>query len=250
MNCKRYWLRGECRHCKESVLKAFGITSCMSSEIKPWTLTFLWNVTNELFTLLVFWMPVVYGILFIFDRVEPGVPAVDEPKFIVFYSMLMILFTKFCFNCKSDTPFVSVKANGTMATVQQHCKCCGKDYKWHSQPFILGRYPAGNILLSFGTLMAGASISKLLLICKHMGLSVFSARTFFHHQTKFLFPVIIKHWTNCTDTMIRKLKDIPKGSWCGDGSFDSMGHSAKFGTYSMFSANLCKIVHFELVQVW
>lgn len=173
----------------------------------------------------------------------------DEPKFIVFYTMLMTLFSKFCFNCKSDLPSVSMKVHGTMATVDQECKICGNSYKWHSQPLVLGRYPAGNILLSFAVLMAGGSISKVLLIFKHMGLSVYSARTFFRHQTKFLFPVILKHWTSCRNNMIRMLKNIHNASWCGDGRFDSMGHNAKFGVYSMFSADLSKIVHFELLQV-
>lgn len=173
----------------------------------------------------------------------------DEPKFIVFYSMLLALFSKFCFNCKSDEPLVSMKEYGTMVTVEQHCKKCCKMYRWQSQPLVLGKYPAGNILLSFSVLMAGGSISKILLIFKHMGLAVYSARTFFRHQTKFLFPVILKHWTTCRNTMIGQLKKVPRASWCGDGRFDSMGHNAKYGAYSMFSANLSKIVHFELLQV-
>ena len=41
------------------------------------------------------------------------------------------------------------------------------------------------------------SISKVLLIFKHMGLVIYSARTSFRHQTKFLFPVILKH---CMDS--------------------------------------------------
>lgn len=173
----------------------------------------------------------------------------DEPKFIVFYTMLVTLFSKFCFNCKSDLPSVSMKVHGTMATVDQQCKTCGVGYKWHSQPLVIGRYPAGNILLSFAILMAGGSISKVLLIFKHMGLAVYSARTFFRHQTKFLFPVILRHWTNCRNAMIRTLKNVSNASWCGDGRFDSMGHNAKYGVYSMFSADLSKIVHFELLQV-
>ena len=163
--------------------------------------------------------------------------------------MLLTLFTRFCFNCKSDLPSVSMKVYGTMVMVEQECKTCGKGFKWHSQPLVLGKYPLGNILLSFSVLTSGGSISKVLLIFKHMGLAIYSARTFFRHQTKFLFPVILKHWTDSRESLIRQLKKIPSASWCGDGRFDSMGHNAKFGVYSMFSANLSKIVHFELLQV-
>ena len=72
-----------------------------------------------------------------------------------------------------------MKKNGTMVTVQQHCKNCQSNFTWRSQPFVLGNYPAGNILLSFSVLMAGASISKLRLVFKHFGIQVYEARTFF-----------------------------------------------------------------------
>lgn len=58
--------------------------------------------------------------------------------------------------------------------------CTGKPFKWRSQLFVLGKYPAGNILFSFSVLMAGASISKVLLVFKHMGLSAYEARTYYH----------------------------------------------------------------------
>lgn len=44
---------------------------------------------------------------------------------------------------------------------------------------VLGKYPAGNIILSFAILMAGASVSKVLLVFKHMGLCVYNVRTFY-----------------------------------------------------------------------
>ncbi len=105
---------------------------------------------------------------------DPGTSSTDEPKFIVFYSMLLSIFSLFCFKCKYDSPSVTMKVYGTMASVHQRCNHCGETFKWHSQPLVLGRHAAGNILLSFATLMAGASISKLLLVFKHMGVAVYS----------------------------------------------------------------------------
>ena len=35
----------------------------------------------------------------------------------------------------------------------------------------------------------------------------------------------------------------------GDGRHDSMGHSAKFGAYSLFCCNTSQILHVSLVQV-
>jgi len=42
------------------------------------------------------------------------------------------------------------------------------------------------------------------------------------------------------------MKDVV---WSGDGRYDSMGHSAKFGVYTVFCCTLMKIVHFELLRV-
>ena len=112
-----------------------------------------------------------------------------------------------------------------------------------------GRYPAGNVLLSFSVLMAGASISKILLVFRHMGLSVFTARTFFFHQKNFLFPAVLKYWEHYQATLIAEVKNLKNVVWSGDGRFDSMGHSAKYGVYSMFCNTILKVVHFELLQV-
>lgn len=143
-----------------------------------------------------------------------------------------------------------MERNGTMVTVVQHCNVCqGKPFTWRSQPFVLGRYPAGNILLSFAVLMAGASISKVLLVFKHMGLAAYSPRTFFYHQNRFVFPTILLYWETYQQSLIQSLKNIGETVWCGDGRFDSMGHSAKYGAYTMFCTTILKIVHFDLLQV-
>ena len=187
-----------------------------------------------------------------YQRVEKNTPLENEPKFLVFYSMLLSLFSMFCFRCKSTNPKVEIKPNGTMVTVIQHCKhCLGNPFTWKSQPYhpVLGRYPVRNILLSFAVLLAGASISKVLLVFRHMGLCAYTTRTYFEHQKKFLFPVILHHWEIYRAALINQLKTTRDVVWSGDGRFDSMGHSAKYGAYTMFCATIMKIVHFELLQV-
>ena len=71
--------------------------------------------------------------------------------------------------------------------------------------------------------MAGASFGKLLLVSRHMGLSVYEARTFFYHQSRFLFPAILKYWETYQSLLMNKLKDMKDVVWSGDGRFDSMG---------------------------
>lgn len=97
--------------------------------------------------------------------------------------------------------------------------------------------------------MAGASVSRVLLVLKHMGLAVFSLRTYFLHQRKFLFPVVLHYWEEYRVKLLDQLKGIPGAVWSGDGRFDSMGHNAKYGTYTMLSCDLMKIVHFDILQV-
>ena len=189
---------------------------------------------------------------FSFKRVEKNTSLESEPKFLVFYSMLLSLFSMFCFRCKAGKPKVEMKQTGTMVTVLQYCKYCeGNPFTWRSQPYhpVMGRYPAGNILLSFAVLLAGASISKVLLVFRHMGLCTYSIRTYFAHQKKFVFPSILHHWETYRAALIDQLKVTKDVVWSGDGRFDSMGHSAKYGAYTMFCSTIMKIVHFELLQV-
>lgn len=171
-----------------------------------------------------------------------------EPKFIVFYSNLLALFSMFCFTCKADKPRVNMKKNGTAVSVQQECLHCHKSFQWSSQPLILTKFPAGNILLSFAILVSGASISKVLLVFKHMGLSVYNIRTFFRHQSNLLLPSIARYWESYQQALFNKWKQSDN-TWSGDGRFDSMGHSAKYCSYTFMNCTALKIGHFELLQV-
>ena len=131
--------------------------------------------------------------------------------------------------------------NGTMVTVRQKCAKCIEGYVWTSQRMMPhGKYPAGNVLLSLAILMAGASIRKILLVFRHMGVVCYTARTF-------LFPAI-HHWESYQTDLVNKVKDLKDVVWAGDGRYDSMGHSAKYGAYTMLCTTIMKIVHFELVQ--
>lgn len=119
-----------------------------------------------------------------------------------FFSKLPCLFSLFCSKCKGDKAKVTMKQRGTMVIVNQYCLTSGDNsYSWKSQPMMFnGRYPAGNVLLSFSVLTAGASISKILLVFKHMGLSAYNARTFF-------FP--LKNFVSCCPQLLGVLSSSP-----------------------------------------
>jgi len=163
---------------------------------------------------------------FYFCSMDPDTPEYNEPKFIVFYQMLLNLVNLFCFNCKWDGPIASMKRDGTM-TVTQSCTNCNEKSVWRSQSLVLGKYPAGNILLSFAVLMAGASINKILLVFRHTGLHAYTAHTFFRHQRSYLFPNVLHYWETYRMKLVEKLKSMKDMAWSCDGRFDSMGHSPK-----------------------
>ena len=76
----------------------------------------------------------------------------------------LVLLFQFCHLCLFPKPNVAVTQTGTMLTIVSECSNCGESYTWKSQPDLMGRFPAGNLLLSFATLCAGASIRKVLLV--------------------------------------------------------------------------------------
>ena len=148
--------------------------------------------------------------------------------------MLLSLFSLFCFKCKKETPTLEMSQTGTLVRVTQLCNQCKSPFTWSSQPLVLGQFPAGNILLSFATLASGSSISKLLLLFRHMGLCCYQARTFFRHQKKFIFPSIVHHWERYREAMLDALRPTKNLIWSGDGRFDSMGHNVNMAFIQCF----------------
>lgn len=117
----------------------------------------------------------------------------EEPKAIVFLSKLLILFQS-CNLCFASNPLLSISQSGTMLTIKSTCSKCNDVFTWTSQPHMLGKFPAGNLLLSFAILCSGASINKVLLMFQHMGILVYHYPTYYYHQRHLLVPSIVKYW--------------------------------------------------------
>ncbi len=64
-----------------------------------------------------------------------------------------------------------------------------------------------------------------------------------------LFPGIFIYWKKYQAGLIEKAQQKDKVVLAGDARHDSMGHSAKYGVYSMFSCPDNGVIHFEQVQV-
>lgn len=167
----------------------------------------------------------------------------EEPKGIVFVSKLLLLF-QFCHLCFFSKPKVSVKQTGTMLTVETQCSNCGESNIWRSQPDLLGKF----LLLSLAILCAGASVRKVLLVFRHMGMLVCHEPTYYYHQRHLLFPCIVSFWRRYQRKLMDRIKN-KEVVLAGDGRHDSMGHSAKYGTYTIFCCTIGLIIHIVLVRV-
>ena len=94
-------------------------------------------------------------------------------------------------------------------------------------------------------LTSGITISQRLLMFKHVSLCSISMRTYFYQQKNLLFPAVLTHWERYQSTLIEKVKLAMDVQWSGHSHFYSMGHSAKYGSYTMFCNTISKIVHLK-----
>ena len=174
-------------------------------------------------------------------------PDDKERKFIIFESALLQLFA-ICVACHDASASAVVSAIlGTMIVVEQTCKTCGNKWRWISQKKI-GDIPAGNLLLSSAILFTGALPRKTLQVLRVMGVAVMTPATFFIHQKKYLRTAVQRVWAYQTRKLLSELKgtDLILG---GDGRSDSMGHCAKYGTYTLMELNVNKVIYINTVQV-
>lgn len=173
-----------------------------------------------------------------------------ERKFIIFFSSLLHLLSWCCCPaCGHKDLSRTDHVSGTLLIISLMCKSCGKLSTWHSQPYV-GNYPSGNILLSAATLFAGSTIRKTLKVLQHIGVAVYTAKTFFSHQKDILHPVIKDLWTERQAWILASLQGHERKLVCGgDGRADSPGHSAKYGTYTIIELQERCIIDLQIVQV-
>lgn len=128
------------------------------------------------------------------------------------------------------------------------CEKCNQVFSWESQPKLLGKFPAGNLLLSLAVLCAGASMKTILLVFQHVNVLAYHEASYYYHQRRLLIPTIVTFWRSYKQKIIDSLagKEV---ELAGDGRHDSMGHSAKFCTYSIFCCTIGLIIDVILVQV-
>jgi len=175
------------------------------------------------------------------DKCQPH----KEPKYIVFHNKLLLLLS-ICLTCYSTDVQLYQKLSGCMLIVFIKCLCCKTLREWRSQPEIKGT-PYGNVLLSGSILFTGALPSKVIRLLTSLSIACISPRTFFRHQQRYLHQVVSEIWLSKRDSYLVELKDeqLIVG---GDGRCDSMGHCAKYGSYTAIELTNNKVLTVELVQ--
>ncbi|XP_078355354.1 uncharacterized protein LOC144639969 [Oculina patagonica] len=136
-----------------------------------------------------------------------------------------------------------MKQAGTMITIETKCSACKQIFTWKSQSLLLGKFRVGNLLLSLAILCAGTP----LLVFRHMGVLMYNKPAYYYHQRHLLIPTVVSFWRDYQKKLLDSLKD-KEVVLAGDGRNDSMGHSAKYGTYTIFCCTIGLIIHIVLVR--
>ena len=85
---------------------------------------------------------------------------------------------------------------------------------------------------------------------KFMNVASISERTFYHHTSSCLNPVVIQQWKGHQQDLLNSFLEKDNGLiLTGDGRCDSPGYSAKFGSFTLTEQKINRVVDFQLVQV-
>ncbi|KAI4826169.1 hypothetical protein KUCAC02_021810, partial [Chaenocephalus aceratus] len=190
------------------------------------------------------------------DYMEELLPGASpqRQKYVVDEERLLNLFT-ICRVCcvRGATKFISAKS-GTLITVEQYCRFCDTTSSWTSQPKE-GLIAEGNISLSCAILYAGAVPHKVIRVLNFWGVQTYSKETYFYHQKQYLHGAVRRVWEKQHSVNLSQLHK--HSSFAGDARCDSMGHSAKYGSYSLQDtylqkklAKLAGLKKFALVAEW
>ena len=152
----------------------------------------------------------------------------DDSKFIVFWLCLLPLL-RVCSKCFCHAEIIAVITRGAMLMIKKVCSNY-HDTVWYSNPR-MGHMPLINLEMSAAVLYSGNTftrIKEMMELCKVS----FLGRTSYHDlQTRFLIPTVNNFFQKSRHKILSDIK------WpielAGDGRCDSLGNSAKYGTYTV-----------------
>lgn len=107
----------------------------------------------------------------------------------------------------------------------------------------------GNLRLTCGTLLSGATYTRLREIFEFSGIRIFSHTTFNKIQFSVVRPVVHEFWKANNKLVVEQAIRRGQTKVCGDGQCDSPGHTAKYGIYSIMNQVEGHILGHRLTQV-
>lgn len=156
---------------------------------------------------------------------------------------------KYCRHCSHPCLLEVRKQMGTFMSVLISCPHCQSSKIWNSQPLVKDT-PVLNIKMAAAILFNGASPSKVFKVFDTMKVPRVSQTTYWRYQTTWLQPTVWNVWLQQQELLFDELRSTGGPlQLSGDSRSDSPGHSAQFGSYTVFENRLNKIIHFELIKV-
>lgn len=153
---------------------------------------------------------------------------------------------KFCPQCGANIISTVKCVSGFSLTVRYICLMFHNNI-WQSSPIFNGR-PLINYTFPAATLLSGIGYTQLATLATLVNMPKLSETQFGRNNKAWLYPVIVETYKDHQEKLLDTLKDVSALTICGDGAFDSPGHSALTCVYTALDCETDKVIDFSVVR--